>query len=289
MAGAIEDGVVTPDTVFDACRQSINVGGTDYEDVEEHSSTMTVADILAPLVERRDDPHRATSSARTASTTTCARSASASRPALGLPGRGAGRDLRRSTNYTDTSMGSMPIGYGIAVTAMQMLDVYPTIANHGMARPPRLVAATIDADGKRHDEPLPRPHQVVSPATADAVNGMLQQVVNEGTGTKAADPGLPGGGQDRHRPEGAVRHRRVRRVVRRVRARRRPPAGGDRGARRARRAASSAPTPPPPCSSRSCGSRSPTSGCRRREPAAVDAGRRHDRRRHVDAHRCPVP
>ena len=51
-------------------------------------------------------------------------------------------------------MGSIPIGYGIAVTAMQMLDVYTTIANDGMARPPRLVAATVDADGKRHDEPL---------------------------------------------------------------------------------------------------------------------------------------
>ena len=33
----------------------------------------------------------------------------------------------------------------------------------GMARPPRLVAATVDADGERHDEPLADPHQVVSP------------------------------------------------------------------------------------------------------------------------------
>ncbi len=59
-------------------------------------------------------------------------------------------------DYTDTSMGSIPIGYGIAVTPMQMLDVYTTIANHGLARPPRLVAATIDADGKRHDEAAAR-------------------------------------------------------------------------------------------------------------------------------------
>ena len=65
----------------------------------------------------------------------------------------------------------MPIGYGIAVTAMQMLDVYMTIANDGMARPPRLVAATIDADGKRHDVPLAAPPQVVSPETAEAVTG----------------------------------------------------------------------------------------------------------------------
>ena len=92
-------------------------------------------------------------------------------------------------------MGSVPIGYGIAVTAMQMLDVYTTIANHGMARPPRLVAATIDADGNRHDEPLAAPHQVVSAATAEAVNGMLQKVVTEGTGTKAQIPGYPVAGK----------------------------------------------------------------------------------------------
>jgi len=92
-------------------------------------------------------------------------------------------------------MGSIPIGYGIAVTPMQMLDVYTTIADHGMARPPRLVAATVDAGGKRHDEPLAAPHQVVSPETAQALNGMLQKVVTEGTGTKAQIPGYPVAGK----------------------------------------------------------------------------------------------
>ena len=98
-------------------------------------------------------------------------------------------------DYTDASIGSIPIGYGIAVTAMQMLDVYTTIANHGMARPPRLVAATIDADGRRQDATLPKPHQVVSPATADAVSSMLQQVVASGTGIKAQIPGYPVAGK----------------------------------------------------------------------------------------------
>jgi cell division protein FtsI/penicillin-binding protein 2 len=83
----------------------------------------------------------------------------------------------------------MPIGNGIAVTAMQMLDVYMTIANGGMTRPPRLVEATIDANGNRHDVPLLPPHEVVSPATANAVTGMLEDVVSGGTGTKAAVAG----------------------------------------------------------------------------------------------------
>ena len=47
MAGAIEEGLVTPDTMLDDVTQSVNVGGTDYKDVDEHPTTMTVADILA--------------------------------------------------------------------------------------------------------------------------------------------------------------------------------------------------------------------------------------------------
>ena len=50
-------------------------------------------------------------------------------------------------------MGSIPIGYTTAVTPMQMLDVFTTVANGGVTRPPRLVAATIGADGARHERP----------------------------------------------------------------------------------------------------------------------------------------
>ena len=64
-----------------------------------------------------------------------------------------------------------------------------------MARPPRLVAATVGADGKRHEVPLAPPRQVVSPETAQAVTGMLQKVVTEGTGTKAQILGYPVAGK----------------------------------------------------------------------------------------------
>ncbi len=193
MSGAIQEGLVSPDTVFDDVGQSINVGGTDYQDAEEHSSTMTVADILAQSSN--------VGTIRIAGQLGKDRLANylhafgfGAPTGLGLPGESAGVTFD-ATKYTDTSMGSIPIGYGIAVTAMQMLDVYTTIANHGMARPPRLVAATIAADGARHDEPLSVPHQVVSPATAQAVNGMLQKVVDEGTGVKAQIPGYPVAGK----------------------------------------------------------------------------------------------
>jgi cell division protein FtsI/penicillin-binding protein 2 len=193
MAGAIQEGLVNPDTTFDDIGQSVNIGGTDYTDVEDHSSTMSVSDILAQssnvgtikvasLLGKQGLSHYIDAFGFGHSTD------------LGLPGEAPGITLPLS-QYNDTSMGSIPIGYSVAVTPLQMLDVYTAIANHGMARPPRLVAATIDADGKRHDEALPAPHQVVSASTADAVTGMLKKVVTEGTGVKAQIPGYPVAGK----------------------------------------------------------------------------------------------
>jgi cell division protein FtsI (penicillin-binding protein 3) len=66
-----------------------------------------------------------------------------------------------------------------------MLDVYTTIANGGMTRPPRLVAATVDAQGDRNDIPLEAPTRVISPETASALSSMLERVVEGGTGVSA--------------------------------------------------------------------------------------------------------
>ncbi len=187
MAGAIEDGLVTPDTLIDGIGSEVVVGGTTYSDVDSHPSTLSVAQILehssnvgtiriAGMLgpERFDHYLHAFGFGQ--------------QTALGFPGE-ANYLLLPLDNYNDTSMGSMPIGNGIAVSAIQMLDVYMTIANGGMARAPRLVEATVDGNGERHDVPLLPPHRVISPATASAVSGMLELVVQGGTGTSAAVTG----------------------------------------------------------------------------------------------------
>jgi cell division protein FtsI (penicillin-binding protein 3) len=193
MAGAIQEGVTTPDSTSTVA-PSIAVGDNVYKDDEDHPTMeMTTADILAQssnvgTIQIAHDlgKDRLANYLRAFGF--------GQRTGLNLPGEQAGSTFD-AAQYTDTSMGAVPIGYSIAVTAMQMLDVYTTIANHGMSRPPRLVAATIDAEGNRHDQPLAAPKQVVSPATAEAVNGMLQKVVTEGTGKKARIPGYPVAGK----------------------------------------------------------------------------------------------
>jgi len=193
MAGAIEEGLVSPDTVLDNVYSSLMLGGTKYEDVDTHSSVMSVREILqhssnvgtirvAGMLgkERLDRYLRAFGFGV--------------RTDLDFPGEADGTVLPLA-NYNDTSMGSIPIGNGIAVTALQMLEVYATIANGGMARPPRLVSATVDADGHRHDVPLAAPHTVVSPTTAAAVTGMLRAVVDGGTGVNAKVDGYATAGK----------------------------------------------------------------------------------------------
>jgi cell division protein FtsI (penicillin-binding protein 3) len=88
--------------------------------------------------------------------------------------------IKRPDQFVASDMGSVPIGYTTAVTPMQMLDVFTTIANGGVTRPPRLVSATIDANGVRHNRPAKRGRRIVSAQTAAEVNEMLRGVVREG-------------------------------------------------------------------------------------------------------------
>ena len=50
-------------------------------------------------------------------------------------------------NWSGTSIGTIPIGQGIAVTALQMLQAYNVIANGGVYVDPKLVHATVGKDG----------------------------------------------------------------------------------------------------------------------------------------------
>ena len=187
MAGALEDGVVKPDQHF-TVPSEIRIAGKQYTDDEPHGTlqmslndimsrssnlgTIQVAAKLGP--ERFDHYLRAFGLGK--------------KTTIKFPGQEAGLLLPLSS-YTATSMGSMPIGQGIAVTSMQMLDAYLTIANGGVSVSPRLVAATVDAQGHRHDAPVARGTRVVSQQTASLVTQMLQGVVTTGTGTAASVPG----------------------------------------------------------------------------------------------------
>ncbi|MFM8303930.1 MAG: peptidoglycan D,D-transpeptidase FtsI family protein [Actinomycetota bacterium] len=192
IAAAIEAGIVTPGTQLEV-PSAIMVDGSKFEDVEVHAPVLTVADVIREssnvgtiLIARRLGSTRFDAALRNfgfGRTT-----------GLEFPGEASGILLPLG-QYNDTSLASMPVGNGLAVTALQMLDVYVTLANDGVARQPRLVAATIDAAGKRLDLPLGTTRRVVSPSTAAQMREMLAQVVQSGTGVNAVVPGYTVGGK----------------------------------------------------------------------------------------------
>jgi cell division protein FtsI (penicillin-binding protein 3) len=107
---------------------------------------------------------------------------------LDFPGESAGL-LLDPANWYSTSIATVPIGQGVAVTAMQMISAYNAIANGGMYVAPKLVEATVDGHGRQHATPPSPEHRVVSPETAREMTVMLDEVVRVGTGTKAGISG----------------------------------------------------------------------------------------------------
>ena len=183
IAGALEEGIVDPTTRMNV-DDSLIVADATFHDSEDHPPMWwTTADILAhssnvgtiQIAQRLgkkgiDKYLRAFGLADVT--------------ALDFPGESAGIMLDPE-DWSGTSMGSIPIGQGVAVTAVQMLGAYNTIANGGMYVAPSLVKATVDAAGKVQPAKPPATRRVVSAETAAEVSRMLTAAVDIGTGTAA--------------------------------------------------------------------------------------------------------
>ncbi|HTR76684.1 MAG TPA: penicillin-binding transpeptidase domain-containing protein, partial [Gemmatimonadaceae bacterium] len=102
-----------------------------------------------------------------------------------FPSEAAG-SLREPVRWTKQSANSMAIGYEVAVTPLQLALAYGAFANGGALVEPALVKEIRAPDGTvlyRHAARVVR--QVVTPAVARRVMGMLDSVVEGGTAAKA--------------------------------------------------------------------------------------------------------
>ena len=187
VAAAIEDAKVRPDETL-TVPNAVQVGDHLYKENEPHpTEEWSVTDIVAnssnvgtimigqQLGKARFDAYlRAFGFG--------------SETGMGDPGESAGI-LADPSDYTSTSMGSFPIGQGIAVTATQMVAAYNAVANGGTYVAPRLVRATVGPDGTQKPTPVSEPRKVISPQTAAEMSKMLTEVVRVGTGQLAAVDG----------------------------------------------------------------------------------------------------
>ncbi|HYD09521.1 MAG TPA: penicillin-binding protein 2, partial [Acidimicrobiales bacterium] len=183
VAGALEEGLVNPDTVL-TVPDRLPVSVHTFSDHDPHPPTdWTINDIITVssnigtiMVAQELGPERVDGYLR--------KFGLGESSGLGFPNESSGIMLP-SDGWHGTDIGSVPIGHGISVTALQMLGVYNTIANGGVFVAPRLVRATVDAEGNEHRIDAPDGRRVVSERTAKQVTSMLANVVAVGTGEKA--------------------------------------------------------------------------------------------------------
>ncbi|MDQ3956859.1 MAG: penicillin-binding protein 2 [Actinomycetota bacterium] len=107
---------------------------------------------------------------------------------LDFPGESSGIVIDRE-DWTAPTIATIPIGQGIAVTPLQMASAYATLANGGVWVEPKLLASTMDGEGKIQPSPRATTRRVVSPRTAKQMSRILTGVTKEGTGVEAQIPG----------------------------------------------------------------------------------------------------
>jgi len=182
-AAALETGAVTATDTFRVAGTR-QVEGYTIHDAEPHGAeVMTLGDIIAhssnvgaSLVADRIGNEGMQQ--------TFARFGYGSPTGVGFPGEAAGL-MPPPEDWTELTRATISFGAGVAVTPLQMASVYATIANGGTWVQPRLVDATIDANGVRHDAPPASRHRVVRRTTSQMLTRMLAYVVQDGTGDRA--------------------------------------------------------------------------------------------------------
>jgi cell division protein FtsI (penicillin-binding protein 3) len=108
----------------------------------------------------------------------------------GMPAEASGI-VQPPSNWSASSYGSVPIGYSVAVTPIQMAAAYLAIANDGEYIQPHLVEDTIAPDGTKTPAPAPKKHRVMSPKVAQEERQAMisTTTVQKATAVKAAIPG----------------------------------------------------------------------------------------------------
>jgi cell division protein FtsI (penicillin-binding protein 3) len=183
IAGALEDNVVTPETSF-WLQPTIHVADRVIHDSHYRpAERMTVRQILAEssnvgtvtIAKERLGGHEL---ARWID-----RFGFGHTTGSDLPGESPGMVLPYD-RWSGSTIGTVPIGQGIAVTPLQMISAYAAIGNGGVMPMPHVIDKI---GGKRVSHGQGR--RIVSRYTADRMIAMFRDVVLEGTGTEAAIPG----------------------------------------------------------------------------------------------------
>ena len=172
VAGALQDGLVTPSSSIPVPSQ-LSVDGYTITDAELHpDETLSVSQILkvssnigADEIASKIGPKSFDSWVH--------RFGFGKLTGVGLPGEQQGEVLHW-WQYSPVSMFNLPFGQGESVTPIQMAAAYSAIANGGVLRTPQIIQSIGGADK------IPAGTRIISPTTAYELRNMLRGVFGEG-------------------------------------------------------------------------------------------------------------
>jgi cell division protein FtsI (penicillin-binding protein 3) len=183
VAGALQQGLVTPTTSFEIPDQIQVADRTIHDDTEHATESLTTAQILAQSSNVGAIKIGALEGSKDFSSWVT-KFGFGKRTGVELPGEEIGQVLPVS-HYSGSSMGNLPIGQGQLVTPLQMASAYAAIANGGILRAPHIIQSV---GGQAEAEPAG--HRVISSQTAASLRQMLEGVLAPG-GT-ASEVSIPG-------------------------------------------------------------------------------------------------
>ena len=192
VSAAIEEGLAAPDEVLDCQLGAIYIGRRRVRD-HKPFGMLTVGEILAKSsnvgaikLGLRLEPERLYDYA--------VKFGFGQATGLPLPGETAGL-LRPVEKWNPGSIGSLPIGQEIGVTAMQMARAVSVVANGGLLPRPTLVQSISYPDSRAERAERNEPERVLSAKTAAVMRAMMEDVVQAGTGRLAQTAGYRVGGK----------------------------------------------------------------------------------------------
>lgn len=176
-SAALEEGVVKNNTKFDCSLGYIEVGKKKVKDVHRHgvlsfeeviqkSSNVGTIKIAMMLGKERLYGY-------------IKKFGFGEKTGIDLPGEISGY-VRPTSKWSGTSMGAIPIGQEVGVTAIQILRAYSTIANGGYLIKPFIVSEIRSTNGGMLYKAVIERERIVSDKTALTIKEILKKVTQEG-------------------------------------------------------------------------------------------------------------
>jgi cell division protein FtsI (penicillin-binding protein 3) len=188
IAGALSDGLVTPDTTFNVPWRKKYYDDLLADSHQHPDEQMSVRQILTESSNIGTIMVQETMG-RWRHRDFMAAFGLGQKTALDFPGESTGI-LKKADDLWGSERVTVAYGQGVSSTSLQLVGAINTVANGGVYVAPKLVKSIVGADGTITDTPPSESHRVISEEAATQTTEIMRNVVCNGTATRAQVDGL---------------------------------------------------------------------------------------------------